>query len=630
MLNLQIKIFGLIGVFLILGIASGANAQTTLSNITFPIQELQGCASLDACRVFCDDFKNASACLSFAEKKGLIKKKDVQRALKFIQLVVTGDAPVSGCSDQYECLNQCALPENQSQCFRWAKDNGLVTNISNGDEPSVPQDNNTDQIEAPSTENTDQIISPDESNTPEPEISVTASPKITTAPKKKVFIDTKTTETPKPSDTENQDQDQNLDQNLQDSTNTQDTTSDQISPAVDRGNDHYKQRIKEILARENGPGGCKTFDECGAFCSQPQHSTACLDFARKHGLMSDQDIQKAEQLVNRPGPGGCIGQQCQTYCSDVNHQEACLKFALDNHFVSQTEADNIRNSQKLQRGLRTFGGPGGCANEEQCRTYCSQASHVEECLSFGQKTGVFNQQEVQQHKQEFQNQLEQSPPPQDQSNTDTQTQDKDQSGQPNVQPTESQDNQDTTESPAVEPSKSPSVTPSGSSPQTSPLYTPYPSPSNSPYPSSSPYPSNTVSPSTACSQYGGTWNGTTCISPSQSPTPSPSTSVANTPSSCPSGQYYDTARQVCGTPADNCTTHGGTWNGTTCIMPSSTPSQTVSPSPSNSPTPYPSSSVSPSTACSQYGGTWNGTTCVMPSHNYLISSILKFFEGFLR
>jgi len=646
MWNIQIKILGLVCMCLILGIGN-AHAQTTLSNITFPIQELQGCASLDACRVFCDDFKNSNACFSFAEKKGLIKKADAQKALKFIQSVVTGDVPVSGCTDQHDCANQCALPENQSQCLRWAKDKGFITNIPKLSGPSAPQAQDTSQVEASPTENTDQAVS-NESNTPEPEASVAVVPETTSVSKKN---DSLTTETPAPSDQENQNQDQNPDQNLQNPTDTQDNTpSDQTLPETGQKNDSYKQKIEGVLTQENGPGGCTTVDECATFCSQSQHGVACLDFAKKHGLMSDQEIQKAEQLINRYGPGGCIGQSCQIYCSTVNHQEECLKFALDNHFISPTEADNIRNSQKLQRGLKTFGGPGGCTTEEQCQTYCSEATHVEECLSFGQKTGVFNQQEVQQRKQEFQNQVEQPQPTEDTSNSDSQTQGKDQSGDtsPDVQPTPSQSNQEqSTGIPPAPgtPSASPSVMPSASaspspasSPQPSTFYSPSPltspSPSNSPYYSpNSPTPSNTNNPTPTCYTYNGT---TTCVVPSQTPnqtaTPSPSNSTASM-SPCPSGQYYDTARQSCGTPSDNCVAHSGTWNGTICLMPSSMPNQTVAPSSSPSNSPYPSNTSAPSspdnpaTSCSKYGGTWNGTTCVMPSHSSLVSSILRFFES---
>ncbi|GEM_PF-5373416 len=69
----------------------------------------------------------------------------------------------------------------------------------------------------------------------------------------------------------------------------------------------------------------------------------------------------------------------------------------------------------------------------------------------------------------------------------------------------------------------------------------------------------------ACTSAGGTWDGSTCIMPSTPPPPSPSPT--------PSPSSADMASQ--------CASAGGSWNGSTCIMPS--PSPTPSPTPSPSP-----------------------------------------------
>jgi hypothetical protein len=78
-------------------------------------------------------------------------------------------------------------------------------------------------------------------------------------------------------------------------------------------------------------------------------------------------------------------------------------------------------------------------------------------------------------------------------------------------------------------------------------------------------------------------------------------------------------------PSTACSQAGGTWNGATCVMPSTASSAA-----------YSSTATDPSTACSQAGGTWDGSTCVMPSTTFnsigssLLASLEEALKGILR
>ena len=81
---INIKIFFLIISFFLIsaGFVSFASA-ASIFDITYPIDELGGCASQQECKTYCDDLANKDACLIFAEKNGFISKEKVEQAKKY-------------------------------------------------------------------------------------------------------------------------------------------------------------------------------------------------------------------------------------------------------------------------------------------------------------------------------------------------------------------------------------------------------------------------------------------------------------------------------------------------------------------------------------------------------------------
>ena len=61
-------------VFFLLLVGLVAVQAQDFNRITFPISELDNCTSVENCKVFCDQPTSMNACMSFAEKKGLMKK----------------------------------------------------------------------------------------------------------------------------------------------------------------------------------------------------------------------------------------------------------------------------------------------------------------------------------------------------------------------------------------------------------------------------------------------------------------------------------------------------------------------------------------------------------------------------
>src|SRR5258708_7884099 len=120
--------------------------------ITFPVQELGGCTSKQACRTYCEDVAHIDACLTFAEKQGLMSGEEIAQARTFAKkfkgnLVLPGGTKTpgeakkycqnpdhadegltpGGCKDKDSCEKFCQADANRDICLKFAEDNGLMS-----------------------------------------------------------------------------------------------------------------------------------------------------------------------------------------------------------------------------------------------------------------------------------------------------------------------------------------------------------------------------------------------------------------------------------------------------------------------------------------------------------------------
>ncbi len=78
-----------------------------------------GCRTKEQCEQYCFDENNTEECMSFAEKAGLASPQELEMFRK------TGGRGPGGCRGQVQCEEYCA--QNQEECFSWAKENGLMS-----------------------------------------------------------------------------------------------------------------------------------------------------------------------------------------------------------------------------------------------------------------------------------------------------------------------------------------------------------------------------------------------------------------------------------------------------------------------------------------------------------------------
>jgi hypothetical protein len=186
--------------------------------------------------------------------------------------------------------------------------------------------------------------------------------------------------------------------------------------------DKSKKFATLIQSADGGPGGCTTPQACAAFCATTDHLDACVAFAKLHGLDNNQSAQgeKILKFIKSGGqlPGGCTSQDsCEAYCSNLAHAAQCLQFAQsagitsstvmmqgpgmreDNDGSSTPRVANINILQKFAELVASGETPGGCTTIDTCQTYCSVATHREECLTFAVKAGLVSAEQANERKE---------------------------------------------------------------------------------------------------------------------------------------------------------------------------------------------------------------------------------------
>lgn len=148
-------------------------------------------------------------------------------------------------------------------------------------------------------------------------------------------------------------------------------------------------------------GNCKDKDACKVYCDDVNHIGACLAFAEKNNLMSQDEIATAKKFMEAggKGPGGCTGKDaCQNYCDDIDHIDECVAFAERTGIVPPEQLAEAKQVQAaIARGVK----PPACRGKKECDAYCEDISHMKECMAFGEASGFLKGRELEDAKKMF-------------------------------------------------------------------------------------------------------------------------------------------------------------------------------------------------------------------------------------
>ena len=145
-------------------------------------------------------------------------------------------------------------------------------------------------------------------------------------------------------------------------------------------------------------GGCGSQSECHAYCEIPANGEACINFAEKNGLMSQEEILTARKFfaAGGVGPGGCTTKNsCESYCDNIANIKECVAFAESSGMMSGKDLEEAKMViRALDAGAKM---PSGCTSKEECDSYCgpgASATAMKECIAFAKAAGFMSTKEL--------------------------------------------------------------------------------------------------------------------------------------------------------------------------------------------------------------------------------------------
>ena len=160
--------------------------------------------------------------------------------------------------------------------------------------------------------------------------------------------------------------------------------------------EEHIDRFAEII-KDGGPGGCRTHQECETYCNDTSRINECVAFAERTGVLPPEELEEIKKIKTAIDqgakfPGGCRSKnECEAYCTDLTHTDECINFAERAGFIPKEEIEHARKFMEVAR--RRGGTPGNCKFEE-CRVYCENPNHVEECLDIAAEAGFIKPEEI--------------------------------------------------------------------------------------------------------------------------------------------------------------------------------------------------------------------------------------------
>lgn len=347
-----------------------------------------GCRGQAECEAHCDDISHIKECIDFAEKYGLIPEDELEEGKKVARAIEQGIEPPK-CKNKADCDVYCSQPENTEECLIFAEAAGLIPE-EELEEAKMALEAIRKGVKPPpcrgKAECDEYCLVPEhleECITFAEAAGFISSEEATMVRK---------TGGKGPGGCRGEEA---CEAYCEDPANAEEC----IKFALEYGfmSPEEAEQAKKMLAAgfTTGPGGCKGEEECEVYCNDMSHMAECVDFAEKAGFISPEDAARARKMVEigLSTPGGCKSEEeCRAYCEDPAYAQECLDFGVKMGEISPEEAEEAREGlEMMQRG-----GPGGCESEEECMAYCEEPSHGEECLNFAIEQGIISPEEAQQ------------------------------------------------------------------------------------------------------------------------------------------------------------------------------------------------------------------------------------------
>lgn len=363
------------------------------------------CKSKSECDIYCQAPEHAEECITFAEAAGLMPPDELEEAKKFLAAIKKGVKPPA-CSGKEECDIYCAAEEHLEECLTFAEAAGF---ISPEDAAMARRTGGKGPGGCRGKEECDAFC----------EDPANAEECINFAEEFGFMFHEEAEQARKmlkaglglggPGGCKGKEECEAYCNDISHMVECVDFAEKAgfMSPE-----DAARARRMAEMGVMGGPGGCKEEEECRAFCENPANMEVCLDFAVKVGDMTLEQAEQAKrgmEMMQQGGPGGCRSEEeCRAYCEDPAHGVECINFSVQQGFMTPEEGQRMlemmmqRQQQMPPEGVPPEGmppegiipptegmPPGGvipgapCASPEECTQYCLQNPADPVCQAMG-------------------------------------------------------------------------------------------------------------------------------------------------------------------------------------------------------------------------------------------------------
>lgn len=287
------------------GAAFSSTRAASVFDITFPIPELGSCADRAACKEYCNDAANQSACQSFAEAHGLTVRTQSNSETESqsntagddkLQAIQKDGGPgkcATGASDpEKTCRAYCNATAHIPECVAYGKSHGFLK----GDQLAQAE-------------------------------------KVAAALKSGVALPQGCTDQ------------QSCEETCHNPTSLDQARScfafakaaDLLPPGFDGSK---AERVFSAIQEGSAPfSSMKDFQQCER-ARDPSVIKKCTDFAVQSGMMTQEEADVVKETGGK-GPGGCQGKdECEQYCAD--HGDECFEFSREHDLVRPEQQQHMQ------------------------------------------------------------------------------------------------------------------------------------------------------------------------------------------------------------------------------------------------------------------------------------------------
>ncbi len=378
---------GLLAVFILF---NGVGAQEIDKERAISIVQTQGgpggCTDGVSCSAFCDNRDNYVTCISWARDNGLVSDTHAERAKRIAEQARDFSGP-GECRSPEQCHAFCEQPQNHETCIDFAVSQGFMTQEEANRIKEFRREGERFREETErERERFEQEFEVD------PEFDKDRALKI---------IESQGG----PGGCGSMEECEQFCENPK----NQEVCFEFAERHNLFKNRGHAERIKKVL-KEGGPGGCRGESQCRQFCENPDNFEVCLNFAQQNEFLKPEQVEKARRGIEalKDGPGDCRGpKECEEFCRRPGNQDVCFEWAKRHGLMSEEELRRIEEFKKRGEELREeferrdeefkppegfkppgeFLGPGGCKGAEECRKYCEDTVHKDECERFRTPSG---------------------------------------------------------------------------------------------------------------------------------------------------------------------------------------------------------------------------------------------------